>query len=89
VVCEALMGADKRAQGLRDGAGAEEGRPGPLCVQLVLEPLVGLMRRALGTMPVPAGRRDTVVRATPWALREAVALVSALARLDGVEDCAV
>jgi hypothetical protein len=36
VVREALMGADKRAQGLRDGAGEEEVRPRELFVQVVL-----------------------------------------------------
>jgi hypothetical protein len=35
LVSDALMRADNRAQGLRDGAGEEEVRPGPLCLQVV------------------------------------------------------
>jgi hypothetical protein len=36
LVGEALMGADQGTQGLRDGAGEEEGRPRELFVQVVL-----------------------------------------------------
>jgi hypothetical protein len=36
VVREALMGADKGTQGLRDGEGEEEVRPGQLFLQVVV-----------------------------------------------------
>jgi hypothetical protein len=64
-------------------------RPGQLFVQVVLEPLRGCRRLTLGTVPVAAGMMDTVVHATTLAWIEAVAVVSALARLDGAEDLAV
>jgi len=89
VVREALMRAKKRAEGLRHGEGEEEVRPGQLCVQVVLEPLLGCMLLTLGTVPVAAGMIDAVVLATTLALREAVAVVSALALLDGADDLAV
>lgn len=64
-------------------------RPGQLCVQVVLEPLLGCMLLTLGTVPVAAGMIDTVLLTTTLALIEAVAVVSALALLDGADDLAV
>ena len=52
LVREALMRADKGAEGLRDGEGEEEVRPGQLFVQVVLEPLLGCMLLTLGTVAV-------------------------------------
>ena len=46
------MGAEKGRQGLRDGAGEEEGRPGPLVFQMVVEPLLSCMLLTLGTVSV-------------------------------------
>ena len=63
-------------------------RPGQLFVQVVLEPLQGFMLLTLGTVAVAAGMMDTVLLATTLALREAVAVVAALALLDGAADLA-
>ena len=83
------MRADKGTQGLRDGEGEEEMRPGQLFVQVVLEPLLGCMLLTLGTVAVATGMLDAVLPPTVWALIEAVAVVSALAVLDGADDLAV
>ena len=48
LVREALMGADKGAQGLRDGEGEEEVRPGELFVQVVLEATAGFYAAGTG-----------------------------------------
>ena len=71
MVREALMRADKGSEGLRDGEGEEEVRPGQLCVQVVREPLLGCMLLALGTVAVATGMMDAVVLPTAWALLEA------------------
>ncbi len=89
VVREALMRAQQRAEGLRHGEGEEAVRPGQLLVQVVLEPLLGCLLRTLGTGPVAAGMMDAVVLATTVALREAVAVVAAVALWDGADDLAV
>jgi hypothetical protein len=89
VVGEALMRAEKGPQGLRDGEGEEEVRPGQLCIQVLLEPLLGFMLLALGTVAVATGMIDAVVPPTSLALREAMAVVSALTLLDGTDDLAV
>ena len=83
------MGAHQGTQGLRDREGEEAVRPRELCVQVVLEPLVRCMRLALGTGPVTTGTMDAVLCPTAWALREAVAVMSALALLDGTDGLAV
>jgi hypothetical protein len=83
VVHEALRRADAGSEGLRNGAGEEEVRPGQLCVQGVLEPRLGFMRLALRPVPVATGMLDAVLCATTLARIEAVAVVSALARGDG------
>ena len=54
-----------------------------------MEPLLGLMLLALGTVAVATGMIDAVVLATTLALREAMAIMPALARLDGADDLAV
>jgi hypothetical protein len=89
VVREALMRADKGTQGRRDGEGEEEMRPGQLFVQVVLEPLLGFMLLALGTVAVATGMLDAMLPPTSLALREAMAIVSALTLLDGTDDLAV
>jgi hypothetical protein len=86
---EALMRADKGSQRLRDGAGEEEVRPGELCGEMVLEPLLGCMLLTLRTMAMATGMMDTVVAPTVLALRKAVAVRAALALLDGADDVAV
>jgi hypothetical protein len=85
----ALMGADERSQGLRDGEGHQEVRPGQLFVEVVLKPLLGFMLLALGAVPVAAGMLDTVVSPTGWARIEAMAVVAALTVLDSADDLAV
>ena len=89
LVREALRRAEKGTQGLRDGAGEEEVRSGKLFVQVVFQPLLGCMMLTLGTVAVTTGMIDAVLPPTVWALREAMAVVSALARLDGTDDFAV
>jgi len=64
-------------------------RPGKLFVQVVMKPLLGLMMLTLWTVAVAAGMLDPVLRATALALREAMAVMSALAILDGADDLAV
>src|SRR5439155_12155914 len=73
LVRETLRRADKGTQALGDGAGEEEGRPRQLWVQVVCEPLLGLMLLALGTVAVATGMLDAVGPTTAWARREAVA----------------
>jgi len=89
LVREALLRADEGTEGLRDGKGEEEMRPGQLFVQVVLEPLLAFMLLALGTVPVATGMIDTVVPPTSLALIEAVTIVPALALLDGADDLTV
>jgi hypothetical protein len=89
VVREALMRADEGSECLRNGEGEEEVRPGQLCVQVVLEPLLGCMLLALRTVPVATGMRDAVLRATALALIQAVAIVPALALLDSADGLAL
>ena len=45
-------------------------RPRELCVEVVLEPLLGCMLLALRTVPVATGTMDTVLFPAAWALRE-------------------
>ncbi len=89
VVREALMRADEGSERLRDRKGEEEVRPRELLVQVVLEPLLGLMLLALGTVAVATGMIDAVLLATTLALIEAMAIMPALALLDGADDLAV
>src|SRR5713101_849596 len=86
LVREALMRADEGSKRLRDGEGEEEMRSGELFVQVMLEPLLGFMLLTLGTVAVATGMIDAVLLATTVALIEAVAVVSALALLDGADD---
>jgi hypothetical protein len=89
VVREALMRADKGPQGLRDGEGEEEVRPGQLFFQVLLEPLLSFMLLALGTVAVATGMIDTVVFAAALALVEAAAVMPTAAVLDGADDLVV
>jgi hypothetical protein len=89
VVPEALMRAEQGAQGGRDGAGEETVRAGELLLPGVLEPLLGCRLRTLGTVAVATGMMDAVLASTAWALRQAVAIMAALALLDGAEDLSV
>jgi hypothetical protein len=89
LVGEALMRADEGSERLRDGKGAEEVWPGQLLLEVVCEPLLGFVLLTLGTVAVPTGMIDPVLSPTGGALREAVAVVSALAVLDGTDDLAV
>ena len=89
LVGEALMRADEGAEGLGDGKGQEKMGPGQLFVQVVLEPLLGCMLLTLGTVAVATGMMDAVVLPTALALREAMAILSALALLDGTDGLAM
>ena len=73
----------------RHGEGEEEVRPGQLLLQVVLEPLPGLMLLALGTVAVATSMLDAVVPPTAGARIEAVAIVSASALWEGADDHAV
>ena len=64
-------------------------RPWELLVQVMMEPRRGCMLLALGTGAVATGMMDAVWPPTAWALREAVALVPALAMLESADDLAV
>jgi len=83
-----LMGAEKGTEGFRDDEGEEKVWPGELLLQVVMQPLLGFMLLALGTVPVATGMLDPVVLATAVALREALSIVSALAVLASAEDLA-
>ena len=61
VVREALMRADEGSERLRHGEGEEEVRPGQLLLQVVVEPLPGLMLLALGTVAIATRMLDAVV----------------------------
>jgi hypothetical protein len=89
VVRAALLRADAGSERLRHGEGEEEVRPGQLLLQVVCEPLLGFMLLTLGTVAVATRMLDAVLPPTTWALREAVAVVSALAVLDSANDLAV
>jgi len=86
---EPLMRADQGTQGLRDGEGEEEVRSRQLLVQGMLEPRLGCMLLALGTVPVATGMLDAVLPPTVLALIKAVTIVAALAVLDGADDLTV
>jgi len=89
VVGDALMGAEKRAQGRRDSEGEEAVRPRERFVQVVVEPLLGCMLLALWTVPVAPGMSDAMFLPTALALREAVSVMSTWALLDGTDGLAV
>jgi hypothetical protein len=89
LVGDALMRADEGAEGLGDRKGQKKMGPRQLCVQVMLEPLLGCMLLTLGTVAVPTGMVDAVVSPTVWALREAVSICAALALLDGADDLLV
>src|SRR5207244_8224323 len=89
VVREALMRADEGSERFRDGKSKEEVRPGQLLLQVVCEPLLSFMLLTLGAVAIAAGMMDAVLPPTVLALIEAVAVVSALAVLDGADDLTV
>ena len=82
------MGAEQGTQGLGDSQGEEAVRPGPLSLQVVVKPLVGLLLLTRGTVPVATGMRAAVWLATALARRKAVALGPAVARLESAEGLA-
>ena len=86
LVREALLRAEEGSACRRDGAGEQDVRPGPRCVQVVREPWLGCRLLTLWAVPVATGVLDAVVLAPPWARREAVAVGPALARVDGAHD---
>jgi hypothetical protein len=86
---EALMRAEKGAQGCRDGEGQEKVWSGELLLQVMLEPLLGFMLLTLGPVAVATGMMDAGLPPTALALREAVAIVPAVALLESAEDLAV
>jgi hypothetical protein len=63
--------------------------PGPVFVQVVCEPLRGVLLLTLGTVAGATGRMDAVVAPTVWTLREAVSLVAALTVWESADDLAV
>jgi len=89
VVREALMRADEGSERLRHGEGEEEVWPRELRVQVVLEPLLGLMMLTLWAVAVATGMIAAVLPPTVLALIEAVAVMAALAILDGADDLSV
>lgn len=89
VVREALMRADEETPRLRNGAGEEEMRPGPRCLQMVGEPRLGCLLLALGTVAVATGVMDAVCFPTAGARREARPIMAAAAVWDGAESLAV
>ena len=88
-VGQALMRADEGTQGLRDSEGDEEVWSGELFFQLVVQPLRGCMLLTRGTVAGAACVMDAVLPATALALREAVAVVSGAAVLDGTSGLGV
>ncbi len=85
----ALRRADAGSERFRDREGEEDVRPRELCVQVVWEPLGGCMRLPLGTVAVATGMMDPVLPPAVLALREARAVMSAAAGLDGAHAPAV
>jgi hypothetical protein len=83
------MRAEEGSERLRDGKGAEEVRPGQLLLQVVCEPLLGFMLLTLGAMTMATGMIDAVLPSTVLALREAMAVVAALALSDGTNSLVV
>jgi hypothetical protein len=80
---QAWRRAEHGTQGLRDRAGAEQGRPRELWVQRGLAPRWRFLRLALGPVPVATGTLDAGFCPTALARREAVAVMAAVARWDG------
>jgi hypothetical protein len=89
VVREALMRAEQGVEGLGDGQGAEQVRPGQLSLQAVMKPRLGCRLLALGTVPVATGMLDAVLCLTVWALIEAMAIGAAAAVLDSADNLTV
>jgi hypothetical protein len=62
------MRAEKEVEGLGDGKGDQEVRPGKLLLQVVIKPLLGCMLLILGTVSIATGMMDPVVLAAALAL---------------------
>jgi len=86
---EALRRAEEGAERLRDRKGEEAVRPRELCGEVGLKPRLRCRLLALGTVPVATGTIDAVFFSTPLALIEAVAVMAALAPLDGTDGLTV
>ena len=86
---KALMRTDARSAGLGHGGGEEDVRPGQVCGQVVLEPLVGCMVLTLGAVAVATGMMHAMVFPTVLARREAVTVRAALALVEGADALAV
>jgi hypothetical protein len=86
---EALMRAEKGAQGCRDGEGQEKVWSGELLLQVMLEPLLGFMLLTLGPVAVATGMMDAVLPPTVLALIKAVTVMATLTLLDSPDDLAV
>ena len=89
LVGAALRRTEEGAERLRDGTGEKDVWPGELFVAVVVEPLLGCVLLALGAVAVAACVMDAVWFATTLALRETMAVMAAVARLDGMDDLAV
>ena len=89
LVREAWMRADKGTQGLRDAEGEEAVRSGQLFFQVVGEPLLGFVLLTRRAMTIATGMMDAVLPSTVWALREARAVMAALALSAGADGLAV
>jgi hypothetical protein len=89
MVGEALPRAEKRAQGLRDSESNEERRSGKLCAQVALSPLLGFVMLTLRARTIATGMIAAMWPSTVLALSEAMAVVAALALLDGADGLAM
>ena len=79
----------QRTEGCRDGEGEEDVWPRQLCIEVMCEPLRGFRLLTLRAMTIATGMVHAVLVPTRVALRETVAVVPALALLDGADDLAV
>jgi hypothetical protein len=84
-----VVRADAGAEWRRDSEGAQEVRPRELVVEVVLEPRLGFLLLALGTVAVATGMVHVMLPPTGGALIQAVAVVAAVAVWDGTEDLTV
>jgi hypothetical protein len=86
---EAWRRAEQGTPGLGDGAGAQAGRPGERWGQGGREPRRGGLRRTRRAGAMATGRRETVMSPTAVARREARAIGSAAAVVEGADARAV
>jgi hypothetical protein len=83
------MGATKGAQRFWHSAGDQEGRSGPLCIELGVQSLHGLMLLPRWTVPIATGMSAGVRLLTTLAGREARAVGARAATADGVNRLVV